>query len=353
MSNQTCGCCCSSRPARIPDAPYIVDRVPSPAGEVPRITTRLSFADHAGNILRRWSIGRNRHRIVPGLYAIGTPGPDSPVLVSANYKMTFDKLRGELGGHNLWLLILDTKGINVWCAAGKGTFSTAGLLRQIEASRLASVVTHRRLILPQLGAPGVSAREVKQASGFSVIFGPVRASDLPEFLKRGGKAGEAMRRVVFPLGQRLAVVPVELVSVMKYYLLYLAAGLAILFFLKRFETMNILKMSVPPLGAILCGVLLVPVLLPVIPARSFAMKGMILGIGWGLASGILFQPSLAGWLGYLLLLPAISGFVALNYTGSTTFTSQSGVNREIALYARPMGLSALSGAAVLLAGIWL
>jgi CO dehydrogenase/acetyl-CoA synthase gamma subunit (corrinoid Fe-S protein) len=72
----------------------------------------------------RWGIGRHRYRIEPGLYAVGTPGSDSPVLVTANYKMSFDALRRELGGLDAWILVLETDGINVWCAAGKGTFGT-------------------------------------------------------------------------------------------------------------------------------------------------------------------------------------------------------------------------------------
>ena len=85
---------------------------------------------------------------------MGSPSPDSPVLVSANYKLSFDVLRRSLAGIDAWILVLDTKGINVWCAAGKGTFGTEELLRRIAAVRLGEVVSHRRLVLPQLGAPG-------------------------------------------------------------------------------------------------------------------------------------------------------------------------------------------------------
>ena len=92
----------------------------------------------------------------PGLYALGAPAPDSPVFVSANYTLSFDALRSALRGIDGYLLVLDTKGINVWCAAGKGTFGTDELVARIEATRLAEVVRHRRLILPQLGAPGVA-----------------------------------------------------------------------------------------------------------------------------------------------------------------------------------------------------
>jgi len=65
---------------------------------------------------------RMSYAISPGLYAVGNPTKESDVFVSANYKLSFDVLRRELKGFNAWILVLDTKGINVWCAAGKGTF---------------------------------------------------------------------------------------------------------------------------------------------------------------------------------------------------------------------------------------
>ena len=92
--------------------------------------------------------------------------------------MSFDRLRSALGGLDAWILVLDTKGVNVWCAAGKGTFGTDELVGRAESCRLAEVVAHRTLIVPQLGAPGVAAHEVRQRSGFRVLYGPVR---LPTF----------------------------------------------------------------------------------------------------------------------------------------------------------------------------
>jgi hypothetical protein len=135
--------------------------------------------------------------------------------VSANYKLTFDILRKNLSGLDCWLMILDTKGINVWCAAGKGTFGTEELVNRIEQTGLSRIVTHRRLILPQLSAPGVSAHEVEKLSGFSVSYGPIRASDVKEFVKAGYKATKEMRVVKFTAWDRLVLTPVELASAAK------------------------------------------------------------------------------------------------------------------------------------------
>ena len=128
------------------------------------------------------------YAVDPGLYAVGNPDGESPVLVTANYKMSFDMLREALPNRNAWILVLDTKGINVWCAAGKGTFGTTELVNRIASSGLPRIVSHRELIVPQLSGPGVAAHEVKRLSGFKVIYGPIRAADLPNFLDRGFKA---------------------------------------------------------------------------------------------------------------------------------------------------------------------
>lgn len=96
---------------------------------------------------------------------MGAASADSPVLVTANYKLTFDTLRRELAGVDVWVLVLDTRGVNVWCAAGKNLFSHDELALRVQRTGLERVVRHRRLILPQLAATGVSARQVKKKYG--------------------------------------------------------------------------------------------------------------------------------------------------------------------------------------------
>src|SRR5512134_2350477 len=175
--------------------------------------SRLTAADRWDHFLVRIGYRRGEHRVEPGLYLLGNPTPDSPVFVTANYTLSFDALRSALKGIDGYILVLDTQGVNVWCAAGKGTFGTDELVRQIEATRLHEVVRHRVLILPQLGAPGVAAHEVKQRAQFKVEYGPVRAEDLPEYLKTR-KATPEMRRVGFTLKDRFVLIPVEFVAVL-------------------------------------------------------------------------------------------------------------------------------------------
>src|SRR5690554_5512656 len=210
--------------------------------------------------------------VPPGLYAVGTPGPGDPVAVTANYKMSFDLLRRALAGRSLWILVLETHGINVWCAAGKGTFGTGELVRRIAATRLQEVLSHRRLLLPVLGAPGVAAHEVGRRSGFAVQYAAVRAQDLPAFLD-SGTTTPAMREPTFTLRERLVLIPVELVGALPASL-----GIAALLWLAaafRSGPGAGTAAAAAYGGAVLAGVALTPLLLPWLPTRSFAVKGAV------------------------------------------------------------------------------
>lgn len=294
------------------------------------VSTSLTICDIIGAWKVRWGIGRMNYTVTPGLYAVGRPNKDSPILVSANYKLTFDILRKNLSGIDCWLLILDTKGVNVWCAAGKGTFGTEELVTRIEAVELANVVSHKNIILPQLGAPGIDSNEVKRRTGFAVIFGPVRAEDIQAFILSGNKATEEMRLVKFTLKDRLTLTPMEIVPAVKMSL----PILGLLFLTNRFTKRPFDKQDLADYaGAIFSGAVLTPLLLPYIPGKAFAWKGFFIGfictIGSLWKSKRFAQDYRLLSVGKLLLFPAISSFLAMNFTGASTYTSPSGVKKEM------------------------
>ncbi len=359
---KTCGCGCTGNntgvlvdgydPANAPR--WIEGTVQTTAGIAPRAATALHFADILGSWKARWGIGRMNYRVGPGLYAVGTPDAASPVLVTANYKMTFDRLRRELQGIDAWVVVLDTNGINVWCAAGKGTFGTDEIVRRVKALRLSEIVTHRMLILPQLGAPGVAAHKVQQQTGFHVVYGPVRAADIAAFLKAGNKATPAMREVQFNFIDRLVLTPVELTAVIKPALVLLGM-LFLLMLIKSPSAAFLLLVKrtfigfVPFLGAILAGAVVAPCLLPGIPGRAFAWKGWLAGLAWSLvfiAYSSVSATSVEA-LFYLLVLPAISSYLTMNFTGASTYTSLSGVLYEMKTALRAITVSAAAGVALL------
>ena len=298
--------------------------------------------DYLGAIGVRLNFRRMQYRVTPGLYTLGTPGPDAPVFVSANYKFSFDHLRRALVGLDGWILVLDTKGINVWCAAGKGTFGTDELIRKIGECHLLERVTHRRLILPQLGAPGIAAHKVRKQTGFAVIYGPVYATDIPAFLQANLQATPAMRRVHFRWFERLIVAPVEIALYRKELFLG-GLALAILACLPTagasWSTLWQRSGPVFLLWLVTSGlaIFLGPLLLPWLPTRAFSIKGASLGLALALCSLGLLGPD---WtrlrsVAWVLLLSAAASYLLLNFTGSTTFTSPSGVRREVRL-ALPM-----------------
>ena len=322
---------------------------PGRAEPVPSVSTTLSFRDILGLWKARWGIGRMDYRTAPGLYAVGKPDNASPVLVGANYTLSFDTLRKNCSGLDCWLLILDTKGINVWCAAGKGTFGTDELVRRITETGLAEIVTHRKVIVPQLGASGVSAHEIARRAGFSVIYGPVRANDIKSFILSGCKATREMRTVAFPLWDRLVLTPVELVASAKQSLsVFGVLFLLNLFVARPFGPQDFAVYA----GAVFVGAVFTPALLPFIPGKSFAWKGWLLGLCWTAAALWLFGWFMPGRLlsaaGYLLLLPSVSAYLALNFTGSSTFTSPSGVLKEMKMALPLIVGSSLAGVALTL-----
>jgi hypothetical protein len=266
------------------------------------------------------------------------------VFVSANYALSFDALRSALVGQSAYILVLDTKGINVWCAAGKGTFGTDELVQRIQTTRLGHVVKHRVLILPQLGASGVSAHEVQQRSGFKVEFGPVRAAELPAYLQTH-EATPEMRRVHFGVSDRLVLIPVELTGALGP--MAIAAAVVAL--------VSGVWAAAGLVAAVMAGVVLFPLLLPWLPTREFSTKGLILGaavavpFAWRAFSRLVAGPFWlrgAAALTYLLPLPAVTAFLALNFTGATTFTSRTGVKREI--YRHVPWMAGMFGGGVLL-----
>lgn len=315
--------------------------------------TTLTFGDIFGRWKVRWGIGRMTYLVPAGLYAVGAPTPDDPVVVTANYKMSYDIVRQALAGRNVWLLVLETFGVNVWCAAGKGTFGTDELVRRIAATGLAKVVTHRRLLLPILGAPGIAAHEVKLRTGFTVQYATLRAADLPEYLDNGMVTTSAMRELTFSFSERLVLVPVELVQALKPSVAIVICLLLLGYLLGG--GVSGFKAGMAYLGAMVAGVVVGPLLLPWLPGRGFSVKGAVAGVAWSVAWYLLAGRG-GGWpvtVAVFLALPAVSAFYTLNFTGCSTYTSRTGVRKEMRLSLPAMGGAVVLGILLLLVGRFL
>jgi hypothetical protein len=345
-------------------APWMDGVVETSIRDILRVTTDITWRDRLGAWRARWGIGRMSFRIEPGLYAVGSPTAESPVFVTANYKMSFDRLRSALKNIDGWILILDTKAVNVWCSAGKGTFGTNELVNRIGTVRLPEIVSHRRLILPQLSATGVSAHEVKKRCGFRVIYGPVRADDIPVFLNARMKATPEMRRVEFPFKDRIVLAPVEIVGHGKYGLLamavmFLLAGLGSDgYSLSRLFSFGLWG-AILLLAAWVFGAVMTPAFLPWLPGRAFSVKGAWVGVVLLIISGVVFSAyphvfhSWASALAWLFIIPSVTSFLGMEFTGSSTYTSLSGVRKEMRLAVPLQIAGAAAGTILWIAGLFL
>jgi len=336
-------CSCSCMPAA--QSAEGCTSAEKPVRAIIKTTSSLTFANTVDHFLAHWGWNRGGHRVEPGLYQLGNPTPDNPVFASANYTLSFDALRSALSGIDAWILVLDTKGINVWCAAGKGTFGTDELVRSIHVTDLPAIVKHRKIIVPQLGAPGISWPDVMRRAQFLVEYGPVRASDLPQYLTTHTATPE-MRRIEFPFKDRIVLTPVEFVHlalplfVVTAFLWFLAGPVA----------------SLAAISAVIAGTVIFPALLPFIPTHDFSTKGLLLGglVAVPFAASFAKVPEIPFWANTLaaatalLLIPAVTAYIALNFTGCTTFTSRTGVKKEIFRYVPVMAVMAVLG---ILAGI--
>jgi hypothetical protein len=356
---------CCGPPAGPPSSPlerpgytlcsFVEGFVQTSAGPVPKVKDYLERQDHLGTLKVRTGIGRNNYKIAPGLYCVGSPTPEAPVLVTANYKLSFDVLRKEIKEMGAWILVLDTRGINVWCAAGKKTFSTDEVVRQVRQSDLTRIVNHRRLIIPQLGATGVSAQKVKKQCGFEVTWGPVRANDIKTFINAGFKADSAMRRVTFTLWERMVLVPVELTLLQKYLvwvlpMIFVISGVGANIFSFQQAWHRGLMLIAALAAGVFSGAVVVPILLPWLPGKAFSLKGSIPGIVLGtvVAGGVLNRFQMLDATALILLTTALSSYLAMNFTGTTPYTSPSGVEKEMRI-----AIPGQAGAVVVSLVLWL
>lgn len=325
--------------------------------DIPALSPAWSIADYFGEIMVRLDINRMDYAVEPGMYAIGVPQPDSPILVTANYKLTVDILRRDLNGEDLWLLVIDTRGVNVWCAAGKGTFGTTEVCARVMLTGLERKVTTRTLILPQLGAPGVAAHVVKLYTGFNVVYGPIRSADIKEFLHNGMKASPAMRHETFTMAERMTVAWIEVALSLRKTAwsilpIFVIGGItANGFSFSRAAGVSLIAAAIFG-AAIVSGALITPLLLPVLPGRMFSVKGAFTGLIAGIILAAALSPLPAMTMPALIIFTAtVSSFIAMNFTGATTFTSLSGVEKEIRLSLPVMGAGL--AATILLLAVWL
>ena len=159
-----------------------------------------------------------------GLIKIGHPDENSPVLLTCNFHLTVLRVKMALRGSDVYLLVANSKGINVWCASTGGLLTNHSVTSVLKTSGIEKLVSHRKVILPQLAATGVERKAISAMTGWRIIWGPVYAKDLPAFLAKKRKTPD-MRQVGFPLGQRIEMAiawafPISIVTALLMLLIW-------------------------------------------------------------------------------------------------------------------------------------
>jgi ubiquinone/menaquinone biosynthesis C-methylase UbiE len=247
--------------------------------------------------------------VKPGLYALGQPQADAPVLVTVNYDLTVRRLLRDMQGLDAYLLVVNSAGINVWCASGGGYFTADKVISAVRASHLDQVVNHRQLILPQLAAPGVDGNRVTAKTGWEVRWGPVYSQDLPAYLSAGQQKDNGIRWVKFALQARLEM------AVVMWGFWALIIGLALLLINPRVFWIG--------LGGALFYYLLAGAFFPWLPGQDGFHKGGFLAVVSAFLT-LIAGPWLGGWdpgrtLNTALGLAALALFAATDYQGGTPY----------------------------------
>ena len=140
-----------------------------------------------------------------GLIAVGRPGRDAAVFVSGNYFHSVRQVLKCLRGLDCYLLVADSAGINIWCAAGAGDFTEHKIADAVNTYRLADAVDHKDIILPQLSAVGIDKAGLLDECGFRARWGPADYHDIRAYVRNGLECTDDMRRVRMSVANRLCV----------------------------------------------------------------------------------------------------------------------------------------------------
>lgn len=301
-----------------------------PTETSPPLRYRLTWVDYLKALVSWLNAFKWTYAVRPGLYYTGeTYDVEAPLLVTSNYALTVFLVVRRLRGHNVRLLVVDTDGINVWCSAGKGAFSNAAILEQVNRYDRDLLGTGKwlKLILPKFGFAGVDLQSLRQER-IRPIIGPLYAKNLPSFLADTPLKDRETERVHFGIQSRLFSWLPGLVQTMSYSLA------AILVFLIIEVTVG----KAAPWGLVAITVAVAtmyPVFFPWLPGRRFAVKGVSLAV---LFSFVLlgFQATnvitTASFIMGVFFTFAAAILFALSYTGNSAVSNYTRVRKEIARF---------------------
>jgi len=284
-----------------------------------------------GRIRNIFCILRSGSSLIPieaGLYTYGNPTNQSPVLITANYQRTVSIVSEAIKNQDVYLLVADSLGENVWCAARGDKFGLKEVTEVIKATRIEELVQHKKVILPQLAAGGINHRELKTTIGWSSKFGPIYAKYIPQYLKTGKKT-EKQRTITFDLRERLEMAVQQSYFLSKFFFFWVfILGLVGWYVFPTISVFTIFFLSLPLVWVVY---ILFAILFPLFPTESFLKRGvqfgglllvLFAGIGLGLEGTII---EICQWavLGY-----AMGIFLGMDYSGASPISKPTEIDKE-------------------------
>ncbi|MHA2073597.1 MAG: corrinoid protein-associated methyltransferase CpaM [Candidatus Hodarchaeales archaeon] len=263
----------------------------------------------------------------PGLYIFGNPTNKSPVLVTANYQLTVGLVSSALQDQEVYLLVADSMGENVWCAARGDKFGNREVAEVIKATRIEELVEHTNLVLPQLSAGGVNHRELKSKLGWKGKFGPIYAKDIPKYLETGKKT-VAQRTVSFSLKERIEMAIQQSFFLSKFFFFWIFLfGIAGKLILPTVSVFNIAILLFPLLWIVY---IIFAFIFPFFPTASFLKRGILYGglliipfAGIGASLGSIITIGQWTVLGFVL-----GTFLGMDYSGASPISKPTEIDNE-------------------------
>ena len=122
--------------------------------------------------------------VTEGIFEIGNPDENSPVVVTTNFALTYFIVSGEIEASKVptWLLIKDSEGLSVLTAWAAGKFGGDDVGMFIKKSGIMDKVKHTELIIPGYAA-AIAGDVEEELPGWTITVGPREAAHLPAFLK--------------------------------------------------------------------------------------------------------------------------------------------------------------------------